>query len=95
MGHDGLQQYETVPFYNLDVIISVGYLVKENLQNKTIKKEGNESVTICNQLKLVSSDGKRRKWKMVACSFFLDFVLCLIIKRSKLNVSKVVKKGRT
>ena len=27
MGHDGLQQYETV-FYNLDVIISVGYRVK-------------------------------------------------------------------
>ena len=27
MGHDGLQQYETV-MYNLDVIISVGYRVK-------------------------------------------------------------------
>ena len=27
MGHDGLQKYETV-FYNLDVIISVGYRVK-------------------------------------------------------------------
>jgi hypothetical protein len=35
MGHDGLQQYETV-MYNLDVIISVGYRVKEKLQNKTI-----------------------------------------------------------
>lgn len=30
MGHDGLQQYETV-MYNLDVIISVGYRVKSQL----------------------------------------------------------------